>query len=89
MNWSTKVYFSQGNTTQRKKTKKMDKRISLKIVDDIEVLVYDYYRLVIPGMDLQPRAVQWYHHYLQHPGHSRLEETLSAMMWWPNMQGHI
>ena len=30
IHWSTKVYFSQGNTTRRKKTKKMDKRISLK-----------------------------------------------------------
>ena len=70
VNWSTKVYFSQGNTTRRKKTKKMDKRISLKIIDDTEVLVYDNYRLVIPGMDLQSQAVQWYHHYLQHPGHS-------------------
>ena len=85
----TKVYFSQGNTTRRKKTKKTDKRISLKIIDDTEVLVYDNYRLVIPGTDLQSRSVQWYHHYLQHPGHSRLEETLSAVMWWPNMHGHI
>ena len=67
----------------------MDKRISLQIIDDTKVLVYDNYRLVIPGMDLQSRAVQWYHHYLQHLGHSRLEETLSAVMWWPNMRGHI
>ena len=67
----------------------MDKRISLKIIDDTKVLVYDDYRLVIPGMGLQSQAVQWYHHYLQHPGHSRLEETLSAVMWWLNMQGHI
>ena len=70
VHWSTKVYFSQGNTTRQKKTKKTDKRISLKIIDDTKVLVYDNYRLVIPGMDLQSRAVQWYHHYLQHPGHS-------------------
>ena len=89
VNQSTKVYFSQGNTTRQKKTKKMDKRISLKIIDDTKVLVYDNYRLVIPGMDLQSQAVQWYHHYLQHLGHSRLEETLSAVMWWPNMRGHI
>ena len=89
VHWSTKVYFSQGNTTRRKKTTKTDKRISLKIIDNTKVLVYDNYRLVIPGTDLQSRAVQWYHHYLQHPGHSQLEETLSAVMWWPNMRGHI
>ena len=78
---STKVYFSQGNTTRRKKTKKMDKRISLQIIDDTKVLVYDNYRLAIPGTDLQSQVVQWYHYYLQHPGHSRLEETLSTVMW--------
>ena len=65
----------------------MDKRISLKVIDDTKV--YDNYRLVIPGADLQSQAVQWYHHYLQHPGHSWLEETLSTVMWWPNMQDHI
>eukprot|EP00804_Cyclotella_cryptica_P012768 CCRYP_010543-RA/>CCRYP_010543-RA protein AED:0.56 eAED:0.37 QI:0/0/0/1/0/0/2/0/90 len=26
--------------------------------------------------DLQHHAVSWYHHYLQHPGHIRLKETL-------------
>ncbi len=31
-------------------------------------------KLIIPA-SLQHRAVSWYHHYLQHPGHSRLEET--------------
>ncbi len=25
---------------------------------------------------LQHRAVSWYHHYLQHPGNTHLEETL-------------
>ncbi len=32
-------------------------------------------KLIIP-VSLQHRAVSWYHHYLQHPGHSRLEELL-------------
>ena len=67
---STKVYISQGNTAQQKKTKKTDEMIYLKVIDDTRVLVYDNYQLVIPGMDLQSQAVQWYHHYLQHPGHS-------------------
>ena len=66
----------------------MDKSISLKIIDDTKVLVYDNYRLVFPGTDLQSQAVQWYHHYLQHPGHSRLEETLSAVMWWQHAGPH-
>ena len=38
---------------------------------------------------LQQRAVMWYHHYLQHPGHTRLEETLRAVMYWKSMRTTI
>ena len=38
---------------------------------------------------LQHRAVAWYHHYLQHPGHTRLEETLKAAMYWTGMHHTI
>eukprot|EP00804_Cyclotella_cryptica_P001856 CCRYP_020947-RA/>CCRYP_020947-RA protein AED:0.81 eAED:0.81 QI:0/-1/0/1/-1/1/1/0/110 len=41
-------------------------------------------KMVIPK-ELQHRAVSWYHHYLQHPGHTRLEETLCAAMYWKGM----
>ncbi len=37
-------------------------------------------RLVIPK-PLQWGVVLWYHHYLQHPGHTRLEETMNAVMY--------
>ena len=40
-------------------------------------------------MALQHRAVSWYHHYLQHPGHTRLEETLRAAMYWKGMRNTI
>jgi hypothetical protein len=41
-------------------------------------------KLVIPR-SLQHCAVSWYHHYLQHPGKTRLEETLKAAMYWKQM----
>ncbi len=40
--------------------------------------------LIIPK-PLQVRAVKWYHHYLQHPGHTCLKETMNAMMSWKGM----
>ena len=45
-------------------------------------------KLVIPK-DLQDRAVAWYHHYLQHPGSTRLEETLRSAMYWKGMRTTI
>eukprot|EP00804_Cyclotella_cryptica_P026448 CCRYP_008104-RB/>CCRYP_008104-RB protein AED:0.55 eAED:0.76 QI:0/0/0/1/0/0/4/0/181 len=44
------------------------------LVENVQVLCKDG-KLVIP-QELQQRAVQWYHHYLQHPGTTRLKETL-------------
>jgi hypothetical protein len=38
-------------------------------------------KLIIPA-SLKHRAVSWYHHYLQHPSHSGLEETMRYMMYW-------
>eukprot|EP00804_Cyclotella_cryptica_P024252 CCRYP_012531-RA/>CCRYP_012531-RA protein AED:0.27 eAED:0.36 QI:0/0/0/1/0/0/2/0/417 len=49
------------------------------LVGNVQVLCKDG-KLVIP-QELQQRAVQWYHHYLQHPGTTRLEETLCAVMY--------
>jgi len=69
--------------------KKRDKRISLNIIDDEEILCFENNRLVIPGSDMQTRVVTWYHHYLQHPGKNRLEETLTAVMYWPGMRYRI
>ena len=44
--------------------------------------------MVIPKV-LHHRAVSWYHHYLQHPGHTRLEETLHAAMYWKGMRNTV
>ena len=58
------------------------------IIDETDVLVKDKSRLVIPKV-LQARALQWYHHYLQHPGETRLEETLVAVMYWPGLRADV
>jgi hypothetical protein len=45
-------------------------------------------RMIIPK-PLQRRAVVWYHHYLQHPGHTQLEETMKATIYWKGMRSAI
>ena len=46
-------------------------------MEDIEVLTDSQLKLVI-SKPLSKKTVQWYYHYLHHPGHTRLEETLRA-----------
>jgi hypothetical protein len=66
-------------TIQKDKQKYENKK-----VENTYVLCKDGW-LVIPKR-LQYRAIAWYHHYLQHPGHTRLEETLKQAMYWTNMR---
>jgi hypothetical protein len=75
-----KVYF--------KKNAKMPlKDISLHLIQDTKVLCKNG-KLITPT-SLRHRAVSWYHHYLQHPGHLRLEEKMRSMMYWKGMRATI
>ena len=53
---------------------KTSKKYEMLIVEVTEVLCKNG-KLVIPK-PLQRRAVEWYHHYLQHPGHNVLKRQL-------------
>ena len=59
----------------------------IQIYENTEVICNDG-KIVIPK-SLQRHAVMWYHHYLQHPGHTRLEETLKAAMYWKSMRSTV
>ena len=60
---------------------------SYELIDNVKILCKDG-KLVIPNK-LQDRAVGWYHHYLQHPGTTRLEETLRSAMYWKGMRRSV
>jgi hypothetical protein len=59
----------------------LDKGLDVRLIDNMYV-VCKYLRMIIPK-PLQRHAV--YHHYLKHPGHTRLEETMKATMYWKGM----
>jgi hypothetical protein len=61
-----------------------DKDFDIRLVDETSVVCKNG-RMVIPN-PLQRCVVLWFHHYLvQHPGHTRLEETMQATMYWKGM----
>ena len=66
---------------------KTSEKYKVLLIEDTSVLCRDG-KLVIPK-SLQHRAVSWYHHYLQQPGHSRLEETIKAAMYWTGMRNTV
>ncbi len=67
------VYFKQNEKHQ-----KLKEDLHFQLIEDTKVLCKND-KLIIPA-SLWHRAVSWYHHYLQHPGHSCLKEILRSMM---------
>jgi hypothetical protein len=51
--------------------------------------VITHHKLIVIPKSLQKCIVAWYHHYLAHPGMTRLEATLRETMTWPNMRKDI
>ncbi len=61
----------------------IDKGSEIKLIENMTCTCKDG-RLVIPKQ-VQVCVVKWYHHYLQHPGHTHLKETTNAAMHWKGM----
>ncbi len=60
---------------------------STQLVENIKVLCKDG-KMVIPKSH-QHCAAAWFHHYLQHPGTKRLEETLCRSMYWKGLRSTV
>ncbi len=75
-----KVYFE-------KNTKIPKKDVCFQLVDDAKVLCKNG-KLIIPT-SLRHRSVAWYHHYLQHPGHSHLKKTMRSVIYWKGLRTTI
>jgi hypothetical protein len=75
-----KVYY--------KKNQQMpQKDICFHLIEDTKVLCKNGKIIILAS--LRRRAVSWYHHYLQHPRHLRLEETMRSVMYWKGMRTTI
>jgi hypothetical protein len=61
----------------------IDQGLEIKLIENMTCVCKDG-QLVIPK-PLQVRADKWYHYYPQHPGHTRLKEAISAVMYWKGM----
>jgi hypothetical protein len=65
----------------------LDKGLEVRLIENTYVVCKDG-KMIIPK-PLPRCAVLWYHHYLLHPGHTQLEETMKATMYWKGMHTPI
>jgi hypothetical protein len=77
---TTLKHFFKRNTV-------LDKGLELQLVEN-ESCICNKGRLVIPK-PFQWCAMIWCHHYLQHPGHTRLKETKKAAIYWKGIRNTI
>ncbi len=64
-----------------------DKDFDIRLVDETSIVCKNSKMDILKP--LQRRAVLWLHHHLQHPGHTCLEGTMQATMFWKGMQTTI
>ncbi len=57
----------------------LDKGLSVSLVENTYVVCKEGKMIILKPLHWY--AVLWFHHYLQHPGHTRLEETMNARMY--------
>jgi hypothetical protein len=65
----------------------IDQGLEIKLIENMTCVCKDGWLVI--SKPLQVHAVKWYHHYLQHPGHTRLEETMNTAMNWKGMHTTI
>jgi hypothetical protein len=70
-----------------KRSAVIDQGLEINLIENTTCVCKDGW-LVIPK-PIQVCAVEWYHHYLQYPGHTCLEETMNAAMYWKGMRTTI
>ena len=74
--------------TELKKTNSKYEIKPFSTADKVREMVCYNGKIVIPTA-LQKEVIEWYHHYLSHPGINRTNETIGQHLWWPKMRMQI
>jgi len=59
-------------------------RYHIQELEGLEIVMYE--DKIYVSEPLRGRTLQWYHHYLSHPGGDRLAQTLSTVCYWKGLQ---
>lgn len=73
--------------TLMKSLQRAPSRYGSREIENVELITFND-KIVIPTA-LRSRILAWYHHYLVHPGSSRMEHTLRQTLTWPNLQTDV
>ena len=76
------------DTNLRNRIHQKSKRKYTKKVVNLQEVVLENGKIFIPK-NLRRRTLQWFHHWLCHPGETRLEQTIPQTMTWPKLRQEV
>jgi len=71
----------------RKRLKDNPNHYKKQAIENVQVITYKD-RIFVPK-ELRNRTLNWYHHYLCHPGRDRMYKTMAATLYWDNMETDV
>ena len=71
------------NSTLKQAINDKDSGLHIITLDNVEIVAFKN-RIYVPR-SLRQRTIEWYHHYLNHPGGERLYKTIAKIGYWKGM----
>ena len=71
----------------RKRLKDNPNHYKRQEIENVQVITYKD-RIFVPK-ELRNQTLNWYHHYLCHPGRDRMYKTMAATLYWDNMETDV
>ena len=82
------IQNSQGkDRSLRKRLKDNPNHYKRQEIENVQVITYKD-RIFVPK-ELRNQTLNWYHHYLCHPGRDRMYKTMAATLYWDNMETDV
>ena len=78
------VHEQQRDKGLHAKCKKDKQKYKTEVRQDVKLITYEG-RVYIPPC-LRDNVLNWYHHYLQHPGANRMYNTICQTLYWSSLQ---
>ena len=76
--------LNKTNSSIKKLLEEKESGYHMKTLDNVELIMFKD-RIYVPKK-LRERTINWYHHYLCHPGEDRLYNTLKGVCYWTGMK---
>ena len=79
--------LNKRNSKLKQLVNEQESRYKVSTIDGIEIVTYED-KIYVPTK-LRNRTIEWYHHFLCHPGADRLHNTINRVAYWKGMAKQI